>query len=672
MAGATLGLFEQTEKNLTTLWDRWLEVMDVLDKAQALAEKDSALGTQKLQEAEKLVSDSKAFEQIDQQAKACAAAMDEINQAHAHARSAAEAVGDSQKRIRQNVQEVEQQGLPSVPYKPEVDGIAEQARQAGEILTPDPIGARQTLDRAHERATALRDRIEQILHRYGESRKLLAEVAALRERVAGHRQEGLRLDEEGGNPDPTIAQTGQSLEAVRQAVHAGDPQKALESLQSARAQLEQSRKTLDGVLKAKETCERDLPERVRETRRLREAMSQYEAFEDELRRDFAPGSWQAVAGHLEQARRLLATFDGKTDEAREAGSSTVQKYLLGARLLGQVSQEQLAVLQLMSGVSDQLAALKAVRDECQRSVQSLDEQDRSTQRYFLQNEQAIGSMARGSFDSARQAREQVATLLRQRQPDWPRIQQALAGATQEYAIAANQAEADLQAYQQLASEFSRVRREAERVRAFLSSRGEDRFAANQHFRSAEDALARAESEGPNGEWARCLEVVRGAAADLAHAERLAQEDIRLAQQAEAEIQEASLALGRARGYLSMGVTVGTTEAESQLALADQLYRSQDYEQAIRTAAGAIQQIRQAHAYAAQQASMLQMAADAERRRIAFPVADGAALSVGRMAAGGTAITDNPAPEAPPAEAGSKAESGTASGSWSSETAEGGW
>ena len=88
---------------------------------------------------------------------------------------------------------------------------------------------------------------------------------------------------------------------------------------------------------------------------------------------------------------------------------------------------------------------------------------------------------------------------------------------------------------------------------------------------------------------------RGAAADLAHSEQLAREDIRLARQAEAEIQEAARTMRKARAYFSMGVTLSTAGAESQVAEADQLYRSQNYEQAIRTAAAAIQQVRQAQA-----------------------------------------------------------------------------
>ena len=284
ISGETLAVYQKIEGSLTGLWDRWLEVMDALDKAQALAKKDTALGTEKLKEAEKLVSDSKVFEQIEVEAQKCAASMDELNQAHENARSAADVVVVSQKEIQTGVEKVEKEGLPSVPYKPEIDGIAAQASQAKEILTPDPIGARQTLDKAQERAVALRDRVHQILDRYADGRRISAALTTLGQQVADQRKSGLRLDEEGGNPDHPIGQTFQKLEALRKAVHDGDPQAALEHLQAAQALLDQSQQTLDGVLKAKDLCEKGQPERVRETQRLREALGQYEAFETELKR----------------------------------------------------------------------------------------------------------------------------------------------------------------------------------------------------------------------------------------------------------------------------------------------------------------------------------------------------------------------------------------------------
>ena len=682
ISGETLAVYQKIEGNLTGLWDRWLEVMDALDKAQALAKKDTALGTEKLKEAEKLVSDSKVFEQIEVEAQKCAASMDQLNQAHENARSAADVVAVSQREILTGVEKVEKEGLPSVPYKPEIAGIAAQASQAKEILTPDPIGARQTLDKAQERALALRDRVHQILDRYADGRRISAALTTLGQQVANLRKSGLRLDEEGGNPDHPIGQTFQTLEAVRKAVHDGDPQAALEHLQAAQALLDQSQQTLDGVLKAKDLCEQGQPERVGETQRLREAMGQYEAFETELKRSFATTSWQAVAGNLAQARTLLGTFDRKAQEVAAAASE--QKYLLGARLLGQLTQEQQAVFQLMSGVGDQLSALKALREECQNGVRGLEERAHATNRYFSQNSQVTGAMARGTLASAEQSRQQLESLLNQSLPDWPMVRQVLARALEEYAIAQNQAETDVRLYQELSTTFDRVRQDASRVQAFLAGHEEDRLAANQHYQAAENALSqvRSESSGSSGEWARLLEQVRGAAADLAHSERLAQEDVRLARQAEAEIQEAVLTLRKARAYFSMGVTLNTQGAESQVSQAEQAYRSQNYEQAIRTASAAIQQVRQAHTVAVQQAFWRQMQIDAERRRYSAATGPGIGLGSAAAAAAGAAILDAMTPSArglsaaaaPPSSnrAPTQPEPSTASGSWSSETAERSW
>ena len=149
------------------------------------------------------------------------------------------------------------------------------------------------------------------------------------------------------------------------------------------------------------------------------------------------------------------------------------------------------------------------------------------------------------------------------------------------------------------------------------------------------------------------------------------EDIRLARQAEAEIQEAERTLRKARAYFSMGVTLSTVGADGQVAEADRLYRSQNYEQAIRTAAAAIQQIRQAYAVAAQQAFLRQMTIESNRRMSASPLG-GPLFSVGGALGAGNASPGGQASPTPADGNGAGAESGTAARSWSSETAERGW
>jgi hypothetical protein len=111
-----------------------------------------------------------------------------------------------------------------------------------------------------------------------------------------------------------------------------------------------------------------------------------------------------------------------------------------------------------------------------------------------------------------------------------------------------------------------------------------------------------------------LEQVHGAREDLEHAERLAREDIRLAAQAQSEVDEAGRAIEQARSSFAMGIAADTSAAEFALDRAAQLLRAQQYEQAIDSAGEAQQAARRAHHEAAQQASWRQMQADAEHRR----------------------------------------------------------
>jgi len=188
---------------------------------------------------------------------------------------------------------------------------------------------------------------------------------------------------------------------------------------------------------------------------------------------------------------------------------------------------------------------------------------------------------------------------------------------------------------------------------------------------------------PRGESTRLLEQVRGAAADLEQAEQMAREDIRLAGQAAAELAEARRSIQQSRAYFAMGVTIDPSAAEAELMQAEQLLDAQDYEQAIRRGGAAIQAMRQAQNFAAQQAQRRQMEQEAElRRRAAYN--QGPGISTGALAAGAAAAVileqmshgaraPAPAPVmSPPVPAPSSDLPATADGSWSSDAGEGSW
>ena len=181
---------------------------------------------------------------------------------------------------------------------------------------------------------------------------------------------------------------------------------------------------------------------------------------------------------------------------------------------------------------------------------------------------------------------------------------------------------------------------------------------------------------PRGVAAALLAQVRDAAGDLERSEQLAREDIRLAEQAQSEISDCAAAINQAQSSAGMGICPEIGNAQAQLMQAEQLLRSQKYEQSIQYAGAATQLARQLY-YAAMQQAM--MRADAA----AWPN-NGGGLRGGRPRRGTESASGPPRPPRPRPrfsrmpqlphrpEPAPEPEPATAGGSWGGETAQGNW
>ena len=183
--------------------------------------------------------------------------------------------------------------------------------------------------------------------------------------MAGHRAQGLEADRRRGQPR-SASGPGRSgpCASTLTALQAGDPDAAAEKLDAARTTAQEAQATIDKVQKARAFCEQELPARARETERLRTALPQAESYQNDLEREFARSSWQAVARNLDQARSLLATFDRQAEQAAAAATTTRQEYVRGAALVEELARQQQIVLRLMSGLGEQLNA----PDQCPQRV----------------------------------------------------------------------------------------------------------------------------------------------------------------------------------------------------------------------------------------------------------------------------------------------------------------
>jgi hypothetical protein len=677
MTGETQALYQSANEKSRKLWDGWLAVMEALDKAQKLAGRSRSVFSRKtLDDAQKLIDQQGSFQEIDRQAGEIAVSVGQLDQAHQVARKVLETLTAARPKLDSATAAVAKLDLPTAPFQGALDSVAADTSKASAALNADPVGTKKVLEKIQSRADILQKRIESVASIFVESRQVNSSLETLTRQVTTHRSQGLRLVEQGGNPDVPIKEGIEACALTLTALRQGDPDAGGQKLESARSSLQEAQATIEKVQKAKSVCERDLSARGRETDRLRTALSQAESYQHDLERDFARVSWKAVARNFEQASALLATFDRQAQDAAAVATTTRQEYLKGAALLEELARQQQIALRLMSGLGEQLNSLIDVRNECHKLNDDTASSERQAELLIRQNDAIVGDLARRSLAAAQEARQEIVARSNEPLPDWPTLRKRLTEVVEELSIAKSQAEEDVKHHEALVDEFNQVRQTASRVYALLASHSEDRLAANEHYRQAADILDRVGLAigQPRGASAGLLQQVRDAASDLEESERLAREDIRLAAQAQSMISDGSQSIEQARGYAGMGMGVDTSPAEYQLVEAQNLLQSQNYEQSIHSAGAAIESARQVYYAAMQQALFQQMARTAEARRERARMSgpgwgDGISFGAAAAATAAATILSNATADAAST---SEAEPATAGSSWSSDVGEGSW
>ena len=173
ISGETLAFYQKIEAASPGLWDRWLEVMDALGQGPGAGQERLGPGDRKAQRSREaglrrqgLRADRGRGPRIAQ------AGMDELNQAHEKARSAAETVAVRQQEVQDGVEKVEKAGLPLLLQA----GAGRHCRpgRPGQADPDTPIrsAGRADSEQGPAAAVALRDRVHQVLDRYAEGRKV--------------------------------------------------------------------------------------------------------------------------------------------------------------------------------------------------------------------------------------------------------------------------------------------------------------------------------------------------------------------------------------------------------------------------------------------------------------------------------------------------------------------
>jgi uncharacterized membrane protein YgcG len=616
MQGETLKVYMQAQDDLKQLWDRWLGIMEQLEEAQAEVRKAKGFHVEPLEKAERMLKDPKLLAEIQAGGEAVKGTLDKLDRAHEEAASRLEEMEAADAGLSEPLGGLERSGLPVDPYEAERGAIRELKEKIRMRLAADPLGAQEAIEAARQRLRGLEARVGQIAERHARSLELMSEIEAAREAASQQRAGGLRLDEEGGNPDVPLATAREAHARALEALRAGDPDEAGRALDASHAAVSQARQAMEQVVAAKSRLEREIPEERAAYTGLRGRIDQAAGDLESLRGSHAASTWREVEHHVEKARELAEGIPVRLAEAAKLSDGETQRYGAGVAALEQAQRLRREAEALSSGVSQRKGELDRVKGDCEAGWRDLAEQGRLLGKLIEQNGGIVPAEGRENLSQIMMQQRELERLMGEPRADWLEIQRRLARIRESLAVAREGVERSLQAHQALRQRSAQLSARADRVVRLLQSEQKDRPPANLRYKEARrqlDVIDQALRSG-TGDWESLLQLTNEVEGELKRSEELAKEDIRLANLAIEELESAERSVRAARGFSVLGASADTRAAESILGQAQQLLQQQDYEHAIQQATAAEHAAREAFRSAERVALARREQMEAERRR----------------------------------------------------------
>ncbi len=154
MSGATLALYNAVEADLNALWDRWLEVMELWDRANKLVRSSSGLAVRQAEEARRLL-DRSHVDDLLRQSATCKGRLDRLNRAHEDAREALASSREELAELRTSLVEVAGGRSASDLHGDGVARLGTMLDHAEGMIATDPIGAEEVIVRTRQSLTGL-------------------------------------------------------------------------------------------------------------------------------------------------------------------------------------------------------------------------------------------------------------------------------------------------------------------------------------------------------------------------------------------------------------------------------------------------------------------------------------------------------------------------------------
>ena len=264
MSGETEALYATLQQAVGKLWDRWLQVMESLDRRRSWPSASPRRSRGRHCTTPRPCWSRRGRSRRSRRvSKSCSADMDRLNQAHEAARAEREAAGGAIAKLDERIQGLGKLGLPVDPYQQ----ISARARGGpgpmgwADRVGPDrrPIGGSRPLAPRPRSSSAGWSGSPPFTPTPGRSPRPSRDCGG-RSPITGRRACGsTRRGAIRMNP---LARADEAHAGAVKALEAGDPDAAATGLETARSMVEQARGTIEQVRDARDYCRREQPERV--------------------------------------------------------------------------------------------------------------------------------------------------------------------------------------------------------------------------------------------------------------------------------------------------------------------------------------------------------------------------------------------------------------------------
>ncbi len=548
MIGETLTMYDGIQTSLETLRQRWLELMDVWDKVDALKKQEHFFGRSALLEALKLLDTVPVSDVENSLNEQCVKTLDRLEDAHAQVQSVDKSLDEDLIRIQKQLSELENVQLATEPYQPSLGKVAEMRTLAATITVPDPIGSLTIQTKAQEVLRSVGNLTERILqHRRGidELHGKLNTVTVL---LASLRNAGMKFNEEGSDPSPLFPTIQHHCEECLKLLNLADADTAAEHLKQGFELAAQSQSAIQLQVDSQEFCRREIPIRTNEQRQLESQFKTLNSVFTALESEFAATSWINVANLQSTSSDAVLNANTILSDATLAGSDNVQFYQQAAAALRQLKQLHSDTSIRIASGDQRLQQLRKIRSDATAELNQV-QQYRARVASLLQSSTADRATANHRFRDAETSLQQLVQSTAQSRADWPQIAELLRRVRDDISTSEHMAKEDIRLAAKAAEEIMSAQRELRQAESFYQSG----FRAD--VSNVKPQLQIAQQALDNQNYERALEisaaVIAGSRQEIRDAEYAANERER---RRERERRDRERSLGAGLGMMATGLS----------------------------------------------------------------------------------------------------------------------